>query len=411
MGSLQYSIISVPVAAAAAEQPEQGLQIVIIAPDHTLVNTPVIGLGVDPVEKQAVGLGQVPRGVMLGQGQDGPGQRGLVDLPPGVGQGQMLKQLGDAAADDGGGGAVPRLLPLGEAQVPAAHAVLRQALQVVVQQLAGGVQERAVPGVPVAQGEAVHTPALASGPAGFVAVALGGAAEAGRAGVHVHIKGVVRGPVRADQIFLGLSGVAVGHLPIAAVAGQPRGLVQQRQVEQTVNNHAAPVFGVVQVAPGLNDPCLGEEPAAQGLSRLEETLLRPAVVLQKNRRIAGQRVEEAQIVGIQVAGVLDPVVEAVQVLFQYRQIDGVAGVLIEQPEHPGEEGRGPLKVLLLRGIDQSLRVGGGEAVLEAGQQSREFFLTERQLFLEKVLGNYAGKGEMLHVGHSFSEGRKNKKGS
>ena len=113
-------------------------------------------------------------------------------------------QLGDAAADDGGGGAVPRLLPLGEAQVPAAHAVLRQALQVVVQQLAGGVQERAVPGV------------------------------------HVHIKGVVRGPVRADQIFLGLSGVAVGHLQIAAVAGQPRGLVQQRQVEQTVNNHAAP---------------------------------------------------------------------------------------------------------------------------------------------------------------------------
>ena len=47
---------------------------------------------------------------------------------------------------------------------------------------------------------------------------------------------------------------------------------------------------------------------------LEEALLRPPVLPQQDRRIAGQGVEEAQVVGVQITGVLHPVAEAVQVL-------------------------------------------------------------------------------------------------
>ena len=84
---------------------------------------------------------------------------------------------------------------------------------------------------------------------------------------------------------------------------------------------------------------------------LEEALLRPPVLPQQDRRIAGQGVEKAQVVGVQIAQVLHPVVEAVQVLLQNGQIGGVPGMLVEQPEHSGEKRGGPLEVLMLRRVD------------------------------------------------------------
>lgn len=174
-------------------------------------------------------------------------------------------------------------------------------------------------------------------------------------------------------MLLRLFGVAVGHLPKAAVSGQACSLIQQRQIKQTINNHAAPVLGVVQIPPRLDNSRLGEVPAAQCLSRFEKTRLRPGILLEQHRRVAGQRVEKTQVVGIQRAGGLHPLIEALQVFLQDGPINGVPGVFIEQPEHTGEKGSSPFKILILSGINQPFGIGGGKAIRKPGHHSRNFF--------------------------------------
>ena len=245
-----------------------------------------------------------------------------------------------------------------------------------------------------AEGEAVHAPGLPPGPAGAVAVPLGGAAEPGLPGVHVHVEGVEGGVVLAHQVFLGLLGVAVGGGAVFPPPGQPGRLVQQGQVQQAVDDHPAPVGGVVQIPPGLDDPGLGEVPGQQVVRRLQEAVPGPPVLPEQDRWAAGQAVEEAQVVGVHIPRLLHPPAEGRQVGLQGVQVLLVPRVLPQQPQHTGVKGGGPVKVLLLGGVGQPLAAGGGEAVPEPGQKGVHLLPAEVQLGQHQIPVH--GGGAPLH---------------
>ena len=91
-----------------------------------------VGAADKPLTEQGQIFFAAPLAPQGGQPPQHPGKRLHVGGGLSVVGGEVPQvQPGDAAADDGGGGAVPRLLPLGEAQVPAAHAVLRDRKSVV----------------------------------------------------------------------------------------------------------------------------------------------------------------------------------------------------------------------------------------------------------------------------------------
>ena len=108
---------------------------------------------------------------------------------------------------------------------------------------------------------------------------------------------------------------------------------------------------------------------------LEEALLRPPVLPQQDRRIAGQGVEKAPLLGKEVAIMQHfPLCKAISREFLQKELEFC------QEKKRG----GPLEVLMLRRVDQLLGVGGGEAVLETGEHGSKLFLAEFQLFLAYV---------------------------
>ena len=318
-------------------------------------------------------------GVVLGQAGHHVHQGLLIHFPLRVGQRQVAQQFQNAAADHGGGGAVPGLIAFGEVQIPVADVIFRQMRQEVIQNITGRLQEGLVPGVGIAQGKAVNAPGLAPCPAGSVAVTLGGSAEPRLAGFHIHVVGVVGGVVGTDDIFAGLAGVAVGDFLVRRIAGDPAGLVQQRQVQQAVDDHAAPVFRIGQIAPGLNDPGFREIPGFEVIGGLDKGGFRPLVPQQMHGRAAGQGIQETQIVGIDIAGLFHPFIEAFQLGFQGLQIGVIFGVFPQQPQHAAVERGGPLKVFRLLGITQPFRVGSGEGIVETATELIDFRFAEVQL--------------------------------
>src|SRR5699024_873762 len=142
---------------------------------------------------------------------------------------------------------------------PVGHEVVGQAGQVEFQRAAEGVQVFGVAGVAVAQHAAVNAPGLAAGPETVVPVALAGGAVAGGAG-GVHEEGVVGGAVGPEGVGQAGGDVPVGDVGVLCVAGDLAGPVEQRQVQQAVDDVAV-VFRRAHLAPGLDELALGLEAA------------------------------------------------------------------------------------------------------------------------------------------------------
>ena len=81
-----------------------------------------------------------------------------------------------------------------------------------------------------------------------------GIAKARCAGLNVHIPGVEGRAIFTHDIATRALNMLLCRLGVARVAARAAGLVQQRQIHITVDDHTSLLFGVVQLAPGLDDP-------------------------------------------------------------------------------------------------------------------------------------------------------------
>ena len=109
--------------------------------------------------------------------------------------------------------------------------------------------------------EAVDAPRLAARPAGVVVRALLGRAAQRLAGVGVPVERVEGRVVLAQDVLAQLGGVPahrVGEALVAGLLARPR---EQRHVHQAVDDGAAALRGVGQVAPRLDDAGRLEEAA------------------------------------------------------------------------------------------------------------------------------------------------------
>ena len=239
----------------------------------------------------------------------------------------------------------------------------------MLQEIVGHLAEQAdtgfVAGVAVGQRHAVHAPRLPPRPGGTVPVALAGGAAQGRAGLGVKEEGVVGGVVGPHQVLHAGPGVGHGDVAVMRVAGDFAGPVEQRQVQQAVDDEAVVVGGVVG-APGLDELPFFPEAAAQLIGGQQGGLAAGLAAGELIGRHAGGRVQEAHVVVVHVDLALDAVQEAVH-LAQGRRFEGVvAGVLPGQPVFAGAETGGPLHIVAGR-VEVVFAVGTLEFVGKFGQ--------------------------------------------
>ena len=125
-----------------------------------------------------------------------------------------------------------------------ADVVFREAVEEVVRQPLRQGDHRLVAGIDIAQQEAVNPPRLPARPAGVIGIALLGIAVARRAGYHVHIIGVERGGIVADEIVCRLHDVRFCGVSKARIPRLLRRPVQQRQVHGAVDDHPSGLLRV-----------------------------------------------------------------------------------------------------------------------------------------------------------------------
>ena len=143
--------------------------------------------------------------------------------------------------------------------------------------------------------------------------------------------------------------MAVGDIGIFAVTGDLAGPVEQREVEQTVDDVAV-VFRRAHLAPGLDELALGLEAGHQLVGSLDGGYFAQFAAGQFVGRHAGRAVQKAHVVVVH----LDFMVDAVGKAF-HQGLGGVAegfvaGALVGQPDFPGPETAGPL-VVFAGGVD------------------------------------------------------------
>jgi len=92
--------------------------------------------------------------------------------------------------------------------------------------------------------------------------------------------------------------------------------------------------------------------------------------------------------GIDIAGLFHPLIEAFQLGLQRLQIGIVFGMFPQQPQHAAVERSGPFKVFCFLGITQPFRVGSGEGVVEAAAELVNFGFAEVQLLQGKSGGQH-----------------------
>jgi hypothetical protein len=118
---------------------------------------------------------------------------------------------------------------------------------------------------------------------------------------------------------------------------------------------------IIRPAPGLDDARRRQVADQQQAGGLQRRVARRLVAGQLPGRDAGQRIEEAQIVVVDMDSPLDPVPEASDLVLGGLAVAGLAGDLIGKPQHPGPEAVGPFDVVDRR-IDAVDAGGRGEGV-------------------------------------------------
>ena len=131
-------------------------------------------------------------------------------------------------------------------------------------------------------------------------MALFGLAAQRRTGVRVPVEGVEGGAVRPQDVLAQLCGVPAGGRGVAVVAGGLAGPEEQRRVHEAVDDGAAALAGVVEVAPGLDDAGGFEDAGHQVVGGGEGRVPGPPVAGAARRGDAGEGVEEPEVVGVQV---------------------------------------------------------------------------------------------------------------
>jgi hypothetical protein len=174
---------------------------------------------------------------------------------------------------------------------------------------------------------------------------------------------VIGRAVLADDVLRRLLDVPVGRHPIAQVAGDVGGPVQQRQVEVAIDDHAAALRRIVQVAPGLDDAGTGVEALHQQLRRAKGRFLRHRAAGELVAGDAGQAVQEAQVVVVGGDAVALARMEAGDVAVRGLPELVGAAEFIGQPELAGPEAVGPLGVVH-GGVHTALARRLGESVAE-----------------------------------------------
>ena len=130
--------------------------------------------------------------------------------------------------------------------------------------------------------------------------------RSGCAGVGIPVERVEGRVVRAQDVVAQLGGVPAGRRRVPVVAGGLARPEQQRRVHQAVDDGAAALARVVEVAPGLDDAGRLEDPGHQVVGRGQGGVAGPLVAGAPPGRHARQRVEEAEVVGVEVDAALAP---------------------------------------------------------------------------------------------------------
>ena len=347
-------VISSPVQLPILCQSRQRFHVEVVAPADAFVNAlgraGVVGalFAVGAVAHKADALRAFLDGVVRGHAAQHLGGQ-LRVLGSFVGA-AVLGGLQQAAGHDGRGGGVAWLLgAAGEGHIPVRDQVLGQALQIVGQHAAEGVQILGASGVAVADGRAVDAPRLTAGPAGVILIALTGRAAHRAAGHGVHEEGVVGRAVRADGVGQTGRDMLVRQIGVVGVAGGLAGPVEQRHVQQAVDDVAV-VVGSAERAPRLKELALLLKAGAELVGSQDSGLSPLLTASQLVGGDTGRAVQEAHVVVVDLDLVLNAVEEAVHEgqrgIFERL----VAGALIAQPDLTGPEAAGPLVVLAL-GID------------------------------------------------------------
>ena len=179
--------------------------------------------------------------------------------------------------------------------------------------------------------------------------------------------------------------MAVGDVGILGVTGDLAGPVEQRQVEQTVDDVAV-VFRRAHLAPGLDELALWLEAGHQLVGGLDGGYFAQFTAGQFVGGHAGGAVQKAHVVVVHLDFMVDAVGEAFHQSLGGMAEGFVAGALVGQPDLTGPEAAGPLVVL----------AGGIEAV-DAGMVLAPVGV-KRQV--DAHLGHGAvQRGGRLFVGH------------
>lgn len=327
-----------------AGDPGKGLQVEVVAPQGALVDPDAFGFVVDAVQDQCVGQGvcggAVPADERVQDAQGG----GLVGVAARA-VGQMPGEFEQPAGRDRRGRAVAFLVAaVGELQIPVGDQVRGQVGEEVVGAALCRLQERRVPGMAVVQREAVDGPGLSASPAGLVGVALFGLPAQRFPRQRVPVERVEGGAVRAQDVFAQLGGVPVSGVPVAGVAAVAARPEQQRSVHQAVDDGAAALARVGQVAPGLDDAGRFEHAVEQPVGGELRGASRALVSGAPPGGHAAERVQETEVMGIQVDAALDAFGQAAHVLGRGSPVCRVRGQIEREPEHARPETRGPAHV-------------------------------------------------------------------
>ena len=131
----------------------------------------------------------------------------------------------------------------------------------------------------------------------------------------------------------------------ARIAGLLRRPVEQRQVHVAVDDHPPGLFRIGQIAPRLDDLRLLVEAFQQGFRRQQREAARLATAGQPPVRHAGERIEEAEIVGVGVAAPGNAQAKRARVFLGHLTEFLVPAHLPRQPQLPGPEAGGPFDVI------------------------------------------------------------------
>ena len=197
--------------------------------------------------------------------------------------------------------------------------------------------------IPVSHRRAVDAPRLASGPCGAIPVSLAGRPMIRLSRLHIHEKGVPRRVILPNDIGDRRMDMLLRDIPVFCVPGLLRRPIEQRQIQQTVDDKPV-ILRLIHRPPRL-DKFPGRMVSGDQLVRRHNS--RPFSLPASGQLIsgdAGRAVEKAHIVMIYVRLRLDSLIKAVDLNLSCFLQSLVAAPFIGQPYLAGPEARRPVDI-------------------------------------------------------------------